>query len=175
MEHEGSFPCPQGPATGPYIDPDATSPHPASFSPKIYSTIIFPSTPRSSKCSLPFRSPNRNILCIYHFSHACYIPLPLRPPWFDHPNNLWWSSSLSNDNEQQQNCIRKNSGLYLGRVCHMKHTHRIRGLLLFDSPDYRNRPIARFIASISLRTRVYPKVSGLSRWRNKQQQTLVEK
>jgi hypothetical protein len=26
-----------------------------------------------------------------HFSHAGYMPHPSHPPWFDHPNNIWWS------------------------------------------------------------------------------------
>jgi hypothetical protein len=21
---------------------------------------------------------------------VCYIPCPSHPPWFDHPNNIWW-------------------------------------------------------------------------------------
>jgi hypothetical protein len=31
---------------------------------------------------------------ISHLPHTNYIPRPSHPPWFDHPNNIWWSSSL---------------------------------------------------------------------------------
>jgi len=31
------------------------------------------------------------ILYSFLISHACYIPLPSRPPSLDHPNNIWWS------------------------------------------------------------------------------------
>jgi hypothetical protein len=45
MEPEGSLPCSQEPAAGPYPEPDESSGHLPSF----------PSTPRSSDWSLPFR------------------------------------------------------------------------------------------------------------------------
>jgi len=32
-----------------------------------------------------------NTICIFHPSHACYIPRPSHPPWLDHPNNILWS------------------------------------------------------------------------------------
>jgi len=40
---------------------------------KIHSNIIFPSTPRSSEWSLPFRVSYQNSLCISYLSHACYM------------------------------------------------------------------------------------------------------
>jgi hypothetical protein len=62
--------------------------------PKSHSNIIIPSMPRNSEWSLPFRFSDEYEVCIYHPSHTCYIPLPSQPPWFDHPNNISWSSSL---------------------------------------------------------------------------------
>jgi len=51
--------------------------------PKIHSNFNFPSMPRSSKWSLPFRFSNQNIICISHISHACYMSLPSHSPsWF---------------------------------------------------------------------------------------------
>jgi hypothetical protein len=52
---------------------------------------IFHSMPRSSRWSLPFRFSNKNILWISHLSCVCYMSHPSHPPWFDHPNNIWWS------------------------------------------------------------------------------------
>jgi hypothetical protein len=39
------------------------------YFPKIHVNIIFPSKPRLSKWSLPFRISNQNIVCISHFFH----------------------------------------------------------------------------------------------------------
>jgi hypothetical protein len=48
MEPEGSLPCLQGPSTGPYPEPDQSSPyHPIQLS-KIHSYIILPPTSMSS-------------------------------------------------------------------------------------------------------------------------------
>jgi hypothetical protein len=38
---------------------------------KTHSNIIFPSTPKSSQWSLPFRFSDQNSVCIYNFSNAC--------------------------------------------------------------------------------------------------------
>jgi len=61
------------------------------YFPKIHSHVILPSTPRSSKWFRPFRFSNQIIVCASHLFHACYLPRPSRLPWFDHPNNIWWS------------------------------------------------------------------------------------
>jgi hypothetical protein len=29
--------------------------------------------------------------------HACSMLLPSHPPWFDHPNNVWWSVRILED------------------------------------------------------------------------------
>jgi hypothetical protein len=42
-------------ATGPYSEPNASSPHPPPHFSKVHCNIIFTSTPRSSKFLLPFR------------------------------------------------------------------------------------------------------------------------
>jgi len=62
---------------------------PDSF-PKIHSNIIFLTTHTSSEWSLPFKYSDQSFVCIY-LSRECYIPRPSRPPWFCHPNNIWWS------------------------------------------------------------------------------------
>jgi len=59
-----------------------------SYSPKVRSNIIFPSTPRSSHWSLLFRFSDQNFICISHFSHAHYMPRPSHPPCHDDPNNI---------------------------------------------------------------------------------------
>jgi hypothetical protein len=61
---------------------------------KIRSHIIFPSMPRSSKWSFHLKFSNKNILCTY-LSHSCYMLRPSQPPWFDHPNNNWWSVQVT--------------------------------------------------------------------------------
>jgi len=58
---------------------------------KIDSDITFPSTPRSSEWSLPFRFSDQNIICISYLSHAFCIPRPYHLPWLDHPYTIWWS------------------------------------------------------------------------------------
>jgi hypothetical protein len=30
-------------------------------------------------------------LCGFHITHVCYMSCPSHLPWFDHPNNIWWS------------------------------------------------------------------------------------
>jgi len=43
MEPEGSLPCPQKPATGPYPEPDSPNPHLPTLPPEIRSNIILAS------------------------------------------------------------------------------------------------------------------------------------
>jgi hypothetical protein len=46
--------------------------------------------PRSSQWSLPFGPPNQNPINTSPLPHACHIPRPSHPPWFNHPNNIRW-------------------------------------------------------------------------------------
>jgi len=47
----------------------------------LYSSITFPTAPKSSKWSLPFKLSNQNIIRISHQSHACYMSRRSHPPW----------------------------------------------------------------------------------------------
>ena len=58
---------------------------------KIRATIILPSTPRSSKWSLPFRFPHQNPVCTSPLPDTCHmLHPPSHPSWYNHPNNIWW-------------------------------------------------------------------------------------
>jgi len=61
------------------------------YFPKIHFNIIFPSTPRYSEWSLPFRFSDQNVVCISRLSHACYMSRPSHAPWLNH-----YSCSLIN-------------------------------------------------------------------------------
>jgi hypothetical protein len=85
MEPEASLPCSQGPATGPYNEPDELSPNLLIHFAKIRSNIILPSTPRSPEWALlPFRFANQNVICISHFTQECYMSRTSYPSQFDH-------------------------------------------------------------------------------------------
>jgi hypothetical protein len=55
---------------------------------------IFPSTRRSSEWPLPFSFSDLSFVYISYRSHTCYMSHPSRP-WFDHPNNIWWSVQVT--------------------------------------------------------------------------------
>jgi len=56
MEPEIPLPCSQDHTTGPYPEPDSSSPHFSHlYFPKIHLSIIFPSTSMSSEWFFPFR------------------------------------------------------------------------------------------------------------------------
>jgi hypothetical protein len=60
MEPEGSLPCSQNPATGPYPEPaESSSPHRSLLS-KVHLNVILSPTLRSSQWSCPFGPPNQN-------------------------------------------------------------------------------------------------------------------
>jgi hypothetical protein len=85
MEPEGSSPCSQDPATVPIL-----SQIPEPCFPKNHFNIILPCTPSSSDWSLPFRLSIQNFVRVSHSPHACYMTSLSHPPWFYHPNNIWW-------------------------------------------------------------------------------------
>jgi hypothetical protein len=74
-----SLPCSQGPATGPHPEPHASSSHLPTLFPELNSNIIFPSTPRSSEWSLPFRLPTKILYAflIYPMRATCLVYLIL--------------------------------------------------------------------------------------------------
>jgi hypothetical protein len=56
---------------------------------KIHWVISLPSTPRSSVSSLPLDFSAKIFLSFSHLSHACCLPRPPPPPWFDRTNNVF--------------------------------------------------------------------------------------
>jgi hypothetical protein len=75
MEPEGLLPCSQQPATGPYPEPDASSPQLRPYFPKIHSNIILSPMLRSSENCLPFRFSDQNFVCISR-SLPCLLHVP---------------------------------------------------------------------------------------------------
>jgi len=81
VESEGSLPCSKQAATGPYPEPDESSPHlPTPFLFKIHSNIILPFTPRSSNGLFLSGFPNK-ILYIFS-SLPCMLHVPPIHPRF---------------------------------------------------------------------------------------------
>jgi len=78
---------------GPHSELDESSLHISTIFTKIHSNIFFPSTPRSSKWSLPLRFSDKIYVCISHLCHACYIPRQSHP--IGHSNNVWWSVQVT--------------------------------------------------------------------------------
>jgi hypothetical protein len=66
--------------------------NPTSYLPKIHFNIILPFMPRSSDCS-SLQVSQTKFWTNFSSTRACYIPFPFYPPWFDHSNNIWWSTN----------------------------------------------------------------------------------
>jgi hypothetical protein len=82
-ELEGSSPCLQEPATGPYPELTESTPPPANL-PNIHSDPIFPSTPRSSEWSLFVGLSHQNLVYLVP-AHLILLDR-LSSSWFDLPN-----------------------------------------------------------------------------------------
>ena len=52
--------------------------------------------PRSSKWSLSSRFCHKIPACISLLPYMCYLFCSSHSPWFDHPNNIWWSVLIMN-------------------------------------------------------------------------------
>jgi len=89
MEPVGSLPCSQEPTTGPCLEDRLISPLPP-FSPKAHFDISSHLCLGLPSGFLPTGFPPK-ILYAFLISIVCYMPHPSHPPWFDHPNNIWWS------------------------------------------------------------------------------------
>jgi hypothetical protein len=79
-EREGSSPCSQEPATGPYPDQPNPSPPPQANLPMIHSDPNLSSMPWSSKRSLSFGLSHQNLVHFSLLSHACHMPRPPHSP-----------------------------------------------------------------------------------------------
>jgi len=53
----------------------------------IRSNIVIPSASMSSHGDFPSGSPTK-ILYVFRMSHACYMPCPFHPPWFEASHSL---------------------------------------------------------------------------------------
>jgi hypothetical protein len=76
MELQIALPCSQQFASGPYYEPDESSP---AFTPHLFKNhfnIILHCTYTALKQSLPFRFSDNNSVYISYRSHSCYIPRP---------------------------------------------------------------------------------------------------
>jgi len=91
MQPECSLPCSQGPATGPYPEPDESIHSFPCYFIVTQSNVTFPSMPLTSMWSPPFMFSDKNFVHIFHLSQAHYIFCPFHPIWLDHPNNMQWN------------------------------------------------------------------------------------
>jgi len=89
MEPESSLSPSQEPATSIYPEPQTYSPHFLPYFPKVHSNIL-PSMTRSTADLFPSGFPIK-VLHAFLISSMRAICPKSNPPWFDHPNNIWWS------------------------------------------------------------------------------------
>jgi hypothetical protein len=76
MESEGSLPCSQEPSTGPYPEPDQSTPW------SLRSVLTLSTHPRLGLPSGLFWFSHQYSVYIPLFPHTCYMPCPSHPPWF---------------------------------------------------------------------------------------------
>jgi hypothetical protein len=88
VELKGPLLCSQEPATDPCSEPLESNPHLKPYFPKIHSSNVLSSTPRSSKWSLNFSFPNQSFVHISHLPMHATCPTHLIPI-------LAWHSSYS--------------------------------------------------------------------------------
>jgi hypothetical protein len=99
MEPEGSLPCSQESSTGPYPEPDQSSPYTPSFLSKIILILSIQLRLGLPSGLFPSCFPT-NILQTFLFSPlSCYMPCPSHPPDFiiliiPHKDHKLWSSTL---------------------------------------------------------------------------------
>ena len=110
MEAKVSLAHSKAPTTCPYTEPDQSSPCPSFYFLQIHSNIILPSTPGSSKCSLPPCFPIKTLyapllsLHTYHITHPLQCsPLPCYPVPF-RPQNLPQPLILEHPQSMLLNC-----------------------------------------------------------------------
>jgi len=68
MEQEGSLPCSQRSTSGPFPEPDASSPHPSTLFPQDPFSYYLSVYANSFQVASSFRFSNQNIVCISHLS-----------------------------------------------------------------------------------------------------------
>jgi hypothetical protein len=90
MEPEGIFSCSQDPATGPYHEPDASSPHLPTLS------LRDPFWLGLQSDLFPSGLINQNFVSIFYLAHLCYMPRSSHQPWFHDPNSVWWRVQVIN-------------------------------------------------------------------------------
>jgi hypothetical protein len=57
---------------------------------KVQLNVILPPTSRSYQWSLTFGPPNQNPVNTSPLPNASHMSCLSQPPWFNHPNNIWW-------------------------------------------------------------------------------------